>query len=311
MALTKDIIKLNSVLSGLSDDQVAAIVTLSTNDEATQIGSRIGELHGRYDADVLAVVGVPKNQGEKSYDYVKRVLGEFKTKIASLATSEADIKKLKDEKAELEGKLKDNAGDAVIKQKLQDAEQKLGQLQSLYDDDKKKFDTEKTELTSSLQRFKIENEFDKGLSSLKFKSAIPESVREVLINDAKAKIFNTTKPEFVEVNGKSVLVFRDANGQVLNNQENKLNPFTATELLKSTLKDALDFGKKQPGAGSGPGDDTEVSLVDISSARTQIEADEIIQKHLLSSGFVKTNPDFSTEQQKLRAEHNVSKLPMR
>ena len=42
MALTSEILKANAVLTGLTEEQIAAITTLSQNDENTVIGAKIG-----------------------------------------------------------------------------------------------------------------------------------------------------------------------------------------------------------------------------------------------------------------------------
>ncbi|MGL5981136.1 MAG: hypothetical protein ACRCZY_09730, partial [Phocaeicola sp.] len=83
MALTAEVIKANEQLATLSDEQLSAIATLSLNDESAVLGARIGEIHGRYEADIKEIVGVDKNQGEKAYDYMKRVLGDYKGKVST------------------------------------------------------------------------------------------------------------------------------------------------------------------------------------------------------------------------------------
>ena len=95
MALTAEVLRANAGLAALSDEQLSIIAEMSRNDENTVIGTRIGELHGQYDNDVLSVTGIAKNQGEKSYDYVKRVLGEYKQKAAGTEALNTQITELK------------------------------------------------------------------------------------------------------------------------------------------------------------------------------------------------------------------------
>lgn len=310
MALSASIIRANALLAPLTNEQVEALVTLSTNDEATQLGNKIGELHGRYDADILSVTGIAKNQGEKSYDYTKRVLGEYIAKLKSFDNAAAEISQLKKDKTELEAKLVASGGDAAVKQKLKDAEDKLTALQKAYDDDKNAFEIEKAQLISATHLVKVENKLDAALAGLKFKAAIPETVKAILIKNAKADLLSTASPEFSDT---GELIFRDKAGAIMNNPGNKLSPYTATELLTKSLADAIEVVKTQPGAGSGPTKTplTGATTVDISSARTQVEADELIQKHLLDNGMLKTDPAFGTEQNKLRTELEVGKLPIR
>ena len=79
--LTREILIANAALSGLTDEQIAAITTLSANDENSVIAKKTGEIYGGLDADILAASGIAKNGTEKTFDYAKRVLTEFKTKV--------------------------------------------------------------------------------------------------------------------------------------------------------------------------------------------------------------------------------------
>lgn len=111
--LTVEMLKQNTSLAGLSDVQLTAIATMSQNDENTVIGTKIGALHGQYDADILSITGVKKNDGEKSYDYAKRVLNEYKTQIASTTTIQAQLANANKEVEKLKQKLADGAGNTT------------------------------------------------------------------------------------------------------------------------------------------------------------------------------------------------------
>ena len=89
--LTIEMLRQSSALTGLTDDQLNAIAEMSRNDENTVIGTKIGALHGQYDADILGITGIKKKDGEKSYDYAKRVLGEYKTKAESAKTIQTQL----------------------------------------------------------------------------------------------------------------------------------------------------------------------------------------------------------------------------
>lgn len=81
--LTREILIANAALAGLTDEQIAAITTLSANDENSVIAKKTGEIYGGLDADILAASGIAKNGTEKTFDYAKRVVAEFKTKAES------------------------------------------------------------------------------------------------------------------------------------------------------------------------------------------------------------------------------------
>lgn len=313
MALTADILSANAALAGLSQEQISVIEELSRNDENTVIGAKIGELHEQYDNDVLSVSGVVKNQGEKSYDYVKRVLGDFKQKAAG---TESLNKTITDLKAEIEGYKKtiaEGKGSEIIAQQLRDAQKQLTDTQKLYDTDKKAWEDKYNTLNTQYQNSIIDGEFGKALQGLKFKSVYPESVQKTLIDSAKRTILATSTPDWVEENGTRKLIFRDAAGNIMTNPENRLNPFTPGELLTRELKEVLDFGRRQTGTGTEPqpgggsGNDT----LDLSDAKTQVEADEIIGKHLMSLGYTRGSREFVEQSTKLRKENGVDKLPIR
>lgn len=311
MALTSEILLANSVLAGLTQEQVTAIEELSRNDENTVIGTKIGELHGQYDNDVLSVTGIAKRQGEKSYDYVKRVLGDYKEKAAGTDALNKKITDLQTEIEDYKKTIAEGKGSEAIAQQLKDAQKKLSDAQALYDNDKKSWEDKYNNLNTQYQNSIIDGEFGRALQGLKFKSIYPESVQKTLIDSAKRTILSTAKPDWIEENGERKLIFRDASGNIMTNPENKLNPFTPGELLTRELKEVLDFGRKQTGAGTGnPGGGNGGSAVDLSFAKTQVDADDIIRKHLMTLGYTQGSREFVEEAEKLRKEYGVDKLPI-
>lgn len=313
MSLTPEIIKANEALASLSEDQITAIATLSVNDEATVINTKIGELHGRYDQDVETVTGVKKNQGEKSYDFVKRVLGSYKEKADAHPTLTAKTTELETEISTLKQQIADGKGNEAMKQQLTDAQSQLKALKTQYDTEKMEWGTKEQEFNSKMTAFQVNGQFEKATSGLKFKAGYPESVQSTLIDSAKTKILAQYKPDWVEVEGKKVMVFRDEKGEIVRNKANALNPYTAEELMTENLKEVLDLGQQQKGGGTGPlgGKDKTIEVVDIAGAKTQVEADEIIVKYLMQIGETRGTASFAEKQAKLRTDNNVSKLPMR
>lgn len=313
MALTAEILRANAGLSSLTDEQVSAIVELSRNDENTVIGNRTGELHGQYDKDVLSVTGIAKKQDEKTYDYVKRVLGDYKAKAAGADELNTKLTTLQ---SEIEGYKKTIAGgkgSEAIAQQLKDAQKQLKDTQELFEGKQKEWQTKYDTLNTQYQNSLIDAEFGKALQGIKFKSIYPESVQKTLIDSAKRTILSTAKPDWQENNGKRTLVFRDASGNIMNNPENKLNPFTPGELLTRELKDVIDTGRRQRGAGTHGGNGGgggSNNYLDFSGITNQVQADEAISKHLMTLGFTRGTKEFSDEAMKLRTENNVDKLPM-
>ena len=314
MALTPEVIKANAELATLSEAQLTAIATLSVNDENQVINTKIGELHGRYDEDVKTVTGIEKNQGEKSYDYVERVLGDFKSKIGGATELQTKITGYETEIATLKQQISEGKGDDVIRQQLKDAQTELATLKTQYDTDKQTWGNKEKEFSQQITSIQVDTQFEKATAGLKFKAGYPESVQKTLLSSAKSAILGTYKPDWVEAGGTKVMVFRDAKGEIVRNKANSLNPYTAQELISEQLKEVLDPGKKTTGTGTeepGKGGVDTIEIVDIAGAKTQVQADEIIVKYLMQNGETRGSASFAEKQKKLREENGVSKLPIR
>lgn len=141
--LTIEMLQQNSALTGLSDAQLTAIAEMSKNDENTVIGTKIGALHGQYDTDILGITGIKKKDGEKSYDYAKRVLNEYKTKAESVKTVKAELDAAKAQVTELQSKLEKGAGDETLRQQLKDAKAQVTQLQTQLQTKETEFNSKK------------------------------------------------------------------------------------------------------------------------------------------------------------------------
>lgn len=295
MALTNELLKGNAATAGLSDEQISAIVELSKNDETTVIGQKTGEIYGGLDADILAASGIAKNGTEKTYDYAKRVIGEIKAQAGNATELQNQVSELTKEKARLEGVIAKGGADAETKRALEKAKADLANVTSEYATLKTKYDTAQTEHEKALFGMKIDGEFAKATSGLKFKADLPQSVVSVLTEQAVAKV-KGMNPEYIDDgNGGKVLAFME-NGTPRRNPENNLRPFTAAELVAKELSTmgVLETGRKQTGAGSQGGNDGQGShgTVDLSGARTQDEAHEIIAKQLMAQGKVNGTKEF-------------------
>ena len=310
MALTAEVIKANADLANLTDAQLAAITTLSANDENQVINTKIGELHGRYDEDVKSVTGIEKNSGEKTYDYVKRVLAGLKAK----SVGATELQSYENEIATLKSQIANGKGDEAIRQQLKDAQAELSTLKAQYDVDKQNWGNKEKEFTNKITGIEIDSNFEKAVAGLKFRAGYPESVQRTLLSSAKSAILGAYKPDWVEADGQRIMVFRDKNGEILRNKANSLNPYTADELISEQLKEVLDNGRIITGVGTqeqGNGQSGSAEVFNIAGAKTQVEADEIIVKYLMQIGETRGSGSFAEKQKKLRQEHGVYKLPIR
>ena len=309
--LTVEILKQNTKLSGLSDEQLNAIATMSQNDENTVIGARIGELHGQYDADVLSVSGITKKSGEKSYDYVKRVLGDYKAKLDASKTLQAQLDAAKAQVEELKAKGTDEA----IKQELKDAKTRVEQLKASLQAKETEFTTAKADLEKQVMNAHVDYAFQAATAGLKFKDGISESLKSVILSAAKTEVLAKGAPELIDDGkGGKRLALRGADGNLVNNPKNGLAPYTIQELVMETsLKDAISTAPIHGGGGTGPTPPTDPNLpLDLSGAKTQLEADNMIENYLLTvKGLTRDKAEFGEESLRLRNEAKVAELPLK
>lgn len=316
MALTTEQLNANTGLAGLTDEQKAAIVEMSVNDENSVIAKKTGEIYGGLDADILAASGIAKNGTEKTFDYAKRVIGEIKGQAGNAAELQNQVSELTKEKARLESVIAKGGADAETKRALEQAKADLANVTKEFTELKSKYDNAEAEHAKAIFNTKIDTEFAKATAGLKFKADLPASVTSVLLQQVVEKV-KGMNPEYIDDgNGGKVLAFME-NGTTKRNPENNLRPYTAAELVAAELKTmgVLDDGRKQTGAGSqggqggtGGGSGT----VDISGARTQDEAHEIIAKQLMAAGKINGSKEFEDAMtQAWKDNHDVIKaLPV-
>lgn len=316
--LTVEMLKQNASLSGLTGAQLGAIAEMSKNDENTVIGTKIGALHGQYDSDIFAITGLKKNDGEKSYDYAKRVLADYKNQISASATIQVNLANAKKEVETLKQKLAENSGDEVIKQQLKDAKAQVSQLQTKVVQKETEFKEAKKKFESSIKNIHVDYAFNTACSELKFKTGITENVKAVLLEAAKNQILSKGTPDFIDDGkGGKTLVLRGSDGNIINNPGNNLNPYTLKELLlqNELVKDSLDMTRKRQGGGTEPPSEPRNNQlggnIDLSCVKNQIQADKAIEDYLISNGLTRDSAEFAQQSMQLRDENKVSELPIR
>ena len=339
MALTTELLNANAATVGLTDEQKAAIVEMSSNDENSVIAKKTGEIYGGLDADILAASGISKNGTEKTFDYAKRVIGEIKGQAGDAAGLRTQVDELTKEKTRLEGIIAKGGADAETKRAseqakvdlanvtkeyadaetkraLEQAKADLANVTKEYADLKTQFDTQKADFEKSIFDSKLDGEFAKATAGIKFKADLPASVQSVILQQAIAKV-KGMNPKFIDDGqGGKVLAFEE-NGAVKRNPATNLAPFTASELIAAELKTmgVLDEGRQQTGAGSQGGQGGQGGqdgTIDLSGARTQNEAHEIIAKQLMAAGKVNGSKEFADAMAKAwKDNHDIIKaLPI-
>lgn len=312
--LTNELLNGNPALNGLTDEQKAAIVEMSQNDENTVIGARIGEIYRAFDADILSTSGVEKNGAEKTYDYMKRAFVELKEGADANAANAAKVASLEKEKARLEKTIQEGGQDAEVKKELSKAKADLANVTKEYTELKTKYDEAETKHAADLLSLKKDGEFAAIGAGVNWKKDLPKSVTDILLGNAIAKV-KAKSPEYIDDGkGGKVLAFNE-NGTVLRNPETNLAPFTAAELVLRELKGmgVLEDGRKQTGTGShethtGGAD----GVVDLSGAKSQVEADTLIKSALLSRGLTVGSMAYQREFDKIRTDNYdaIKALPL-
>lgn len=312
--LTVETLRQNSNLAGLTDSQLNAIAEMSKNDENAVIGAKIGALHGQYDTDIFEISGVKKNDGEKSYDYTKRVLSDYKAKAEATDSLQVELNSAKAQVNDLQAKLEKGGADEVLTQQLKDAKNQVSQLQAQLAAKTAEFATKQSDFDKALRDTHIDYAFQAATSGLKFKDGITEAIQKTLLSAVKAEVLSKGSPDFIEEQGQKKLVFRDNAGNILNNPGNNLNPYTLKELImESSLKDVLDSGRKVNGGGTNPpgGATNDKGVIDLSGVKTQVEADKAIEAYLLAEGLTRDSQQFADKSLQIRTENKVNELPLR
>lgn len=315
MALTSEVLKANAVLAGLTDEQIQAITTLSQNDENTVIAQKTGKIYGDLDADILAATGVTKNGTEKTYDYAKRVLSEFKTKAEGANGLTAQIESLTKEKARLEKAIADGATDAETAKALKQAKADLTAVQTQFNDLKTKYDEAEQKYQNELFGVRIESALQTAVAGIKFKPELPESATKVLLSQAIDKI-KAMNPEYIDDGkGSKVLAFKDETGALMRNPNNQLNPYTPADLLTRELETMgiIDKGRQAAGGGSTPPAGGSGGIgggaISISGAKTRVEAYDAITQSLQGQGLQVGTKQFDDAMTAAWKENNIAALP--
>lgn len=312
--LTREIITANAALSGLTDEQITAIVTLSQNDENSVIAKKTGEIYGALDNDVLEVSGIAKNGTEKTYEYTKRVIKEIKAKADDAAKLQGQIDSLTKEKVRLEKAIADGSADAETAKALKQAKADLASITTQYNELNTKYNNAVADHEKEIFGIKVDNALQSASAGLKFKAGLPESVTRVILSQAAEKV-KAMRPEAIDDGkGGKVIVFKGEDGAILRNPNNQLNPYTAAELLTKELEamDVLDKGRKQQGGGTGnSGGSGDGKAIDVTGAKTRTEAYDMIAASLMSQGMTVGSAQFDAAMSQAWKDNNIAALPER
>ena len=311
--ITQEMLAADAALSGLTDEQRNAVMLMSKNDEEQVIGNRFREVYNQLDATIAKATGVPRNGDEKTYLYLERAANILAEKANSVDALNGQIATLTKQRDELQ-KAVEKGGDAELKKQLTQANADLAAVRQQYDTLKGDYEKLSTSHAAELLGIQIDNVLAGAKAGLKFKAEFPQAAVDTLL----AQALNTVKgmsPEFVDDGkGGKRLVFKDAGGAIVRNPENHLEPYTAEELLRKELRTMgiLDEGRQQLGSGTHPPRQQlqQGAAVDVTMARTQREADDIIHNQLNAQGLVRGSKDYQKAYEEAWKANDISKLPI-
>lgn len=312
--LTIEMLKANTSLANLSEEQYAAITTLSRNDEDAVIGKRIGEIYREMDAKIKDGLGVDRNGDEKTYNYLERACKVVADKANKVDGLTSKITELSNEKRRLEKIVAEGGNDKEAQKQLKQAQTDLAAITQQYNDLKDANDKQKADFEKQLFSMKLDTEFEGAKAGLKFKADLPQTAIDVLTQQATSKI-KGMNPEYIDNgNGGKVLVYKDEQGAILRNPEKQLNPYTTSELLAKELKTMGVLDERRTITGTGGKrltTDNGGDHISVLGARTQNEAYEILANQFMSQGMINGSDQFETAMKQAWEENNVSQLPQR
>ena len=311
--ITIEMLAADAALAGLTDEQKNAIALMSKNDEEVVIGNRFREVYNRLDESIAKETGIPRNGDEKTYNYLERAARTLAAKANSVDGLNTKIADLTKERDKLKQQVAEG-GDEATRKQLAQAQKDLEAVRTQYDTLKADYDKAKTDHAAELLGVQIDNVLAGAQAGLKFKPEFPQAATDTLLAQALTKI-KGMNPDFIDDGkGGKRLVFKGENGEIARDPENHLEPYTAEALLKKELRamGVLDEGRKQQGGGTSPRQQPNGgggAAVDVSAARTQVEASEIIAKQLMQKGLINGSKQYQEEFNKAWAENNVISLP--
>ena len=227
---------------------------------------------------------------------------------------QTQVDSLTKEKARLGKAIADGATDAETAKALKQAKADLQSVTTQYNDLKTKYDQAEQTHTNEVFGIRVETALQTATAGLKFKEGLPESAIKVLLGQAIEKI-KGMNPEFIDDGkGGKMLAFKDENGAIMRNPNNQLNPYTPGDLLTRELETMgiLDKGRQAAGGGTNPpagGGAGGNVTVDISGAKTRVEAYDAIASTLQQQGLQIGTAEFDAGMKQAWQDNNIAALP--
>jgi hypothetical protein len=220
---------------------------------------------------VKELTGIEKQPNEKYYDYMRRAMGEVNKTKAQIETELATLKSKSNPSEQ------DKAQIELLRTQLKDKDKDLAEKLSAKD--------------KQLNELTINSDLNEGLRGIAFKKDLPESLVKLAVNEAKRKLIASAK---IQEDGK--ITYVDKDGNVIQNQT-EYRPKTSGELLLEELKDIIDPGRQQDGAGSkepaaGQKKDEKGRVV-ITALPATVKSQVGLTEFILKAGYTDGSKEFS------------------
>ncbi len=293
MALTLDLLNAQEGLSGLTDEQKTALVGLSERDEETTFNRRFGETLGQMDTVIASEGAIGRNEGEKTSEYMARVIRTLKTSADEGAGYKTANESLTAEIAKLKDDIAKGRGNEQLKADLEKAKKEYASAQKIVTQLQEEAKNNEASYKAKLEGYRMESEIGAAMTGIALKKELPEATKQALLTLAKQNVM-AAKHVFDETAG--VFIFQDADGNPM--KDKSLNNLKVADMLRMQLETmgVLETGRQQGGAGgngnaggSGNGSGAGVS---ITTAKTKVEADEIITRELMAQGHARSDEDW-------------------
>jgi hypothetical protein len=297
--ITEDLIKEN--VSGIPEEHVKPLVELVNNTFTKELETEVGKVRGNTFGlidETLKGFGYPKVSG-KTTDHLTTVLTTLKENMLD-ATTKQKMKEQGETIANLQEKLKD--GNPDFSKKEQDFLDKIKTLEGSLEEKEELFNTERSNNKTKLLKFQLLSEMPK------IKEGIGDLTKDLHVNKALEDLIKSA-----DFNDNDEVVFRDKDGAILYNSANKNNPFTIKEMFEKNeyFKTIMHIGVNKNGTGLKPDNNKDSLVLDLSGAKTKVEANDMIEKMLLSQGLNKLSEDWTKKYSELRKQYNIDELPLR
>jgi hypothetical protein len=246
-----------------------------TNLETT-VSSNLTKTHAdKLEADVLELTGIKKDANEKYYDYFKRATTSKLSAVKQLETELEALKKNPNPSAQ------DKARIEQLEQGIADKDKAIADLQK--------------ESATKIKTLSVGSVIDAAIAGLrsKYRADLPASMIELAEKKIKDDLIAAA-----EVQDDGTITFKGADGKVTLDAGYK--PKAADALVAEMMKDVIDAGKQQTGAGSkegsqGPAGGTGKAgeKVVVTSLPAEVKTKVDLSSFLLKSGYLDGTEDFT------------------